>query len=497
MVASSPPDASSEETSAHDCPRSPLSPPSPPRSAWPIDSGSTSAAEVVPSSTSDSRADARATDPLLVAPTNLSPGETRTPSQRTIYLVRHAESRYNDATKNLSIRKIVGEYDHGLSTKGVDQCIALRNRIIEAAECGDADALGIVNRDVTYSSPLSRAVLTARLSLPEMATKSDRKVKVRQDVDTGGQKQQGEKRGQERRSTVVIVIPDAREHCMLPVLSRDSIGTVKEKLNYKLSAELDDIRANYTARAEVSTEAKVKDGNSNEDEEVQKAVAVPVLDPNLLDPESFFVDTSHLTKSTWWKVGESGSDVTRRLQGLIRQLYDLSSDVNGDCGDDAGNDIFIGATPSDKVNENGTMGASQVEDQLGRKSTVEGQGKNRTGGAVVLVGHSHVFRRLFREFGESLTCDPNTTEDRTDSHSQVSTFSNGNADGTAAATERDAASNGSNNNNGSKSLIIQLGKQMITNCAVLRVNLSLKHGMDSPTIVNAAFLFGTGFKNNN
>lgn len=124
--------------------------------------------------------------------------------ERICYVVRHAESRYNAAVKSYSLTGMIGEKDHGLSTTGLDQCSSLRQRIVQAADQGDPDALAILNGP-WLSSPLRRALATAAL--------------------VGG-------------ATSLVALPDGREHCMAPVFARDSEGTPKTGIQRSLSREL-------------------------------------------------------------------------------------------------------------------------------------------------------------------------------------------------------------------------------------------------------------------
>jgi hypothetical protein len=73
------------------------------------------------------------------------------------------------AKKRWMLRALVGEHDHGLSPLGVAQCQRLRTTIAHAAAAGDKDARAIVSRVCTYTSPLSRAIITAHLGLPRTA----------------------------------------------------------------------------------------------------------------------------------------------------------------------------------------------------------------------------------------------------------------------------------------------------------------------------------------
>jgi len=126
---------------------------------------------------------------------------------RTVYIVRHAESRMNVAMETWSLYGMVSERDHGLSAHGVQQCEDLRAKIEQARDLGDADAVAIASRTCTLSSPLCRAVVTGHLALPSVAGPA-------------------------------VVLPDGAERCFVRFFSRDSVGTRRSALAAKVSEEL-------------------------------------------------------------------------------------------------------------------------------------------------------------------------------------------------------------------------------------------------------------------
>lgn len=191
------------------------------------------------------------------------------PPSVTVYLIRHAESRYNAAVKAWDVRALVGERDHGLSHRGEQQCHELSRTIESAASRGDADAQRLAASDrVTASSPLCRAVLTAHLALPNCA------------------------------STSILALPSAREQCKAPVIARDSEGTMASLLQSHVDAELSRARAGGAG--------------------ARKAAEV---------------DVSRLpTDGAWWVVGEKTDAVVARLATLLRELYELASAGGGGTG---------------------------------------------------------------------------------------------------------------------------------------------------------------------
>lgn len=158
-------------------------------------------------------------------------------------MVRHAESRYNAAVRTLSLSAMVGERDHGLSKAGQEQCAALRQRLEAAARQGDEDACAILNAEAWLSSPLKRALATAAL--------------------VGG-------------TSLLVALPEGREHCFGPLFARDSEGTPRDAIARCLSAELG---------------------------------------------AECHVDVSKIADERWWSVAETSGSVRRRVGELLRELY--------------------------------------------------------------------------------------------------------------------------------------------------------------------------------
>lgn len=129
--------------------------------------------------------------------------------QRTVYLVRHAESRYNAAVKSLNLYRIINGNDHAITLSGLDQCRELETAILNAKESNDEDAMNICNREITLSSPLCRSIETAILALPKV----DGPVKL---------------------------IPEGREiiHKGYSYVMRDSVGSQRSEIKSNLKKEL-------------------------------------------------------------------------------------------------------------------------------------------------------------------------------------------------------------------------------------------------------------------
>mmetsp|Transcript_49264 Transcript_49264/g.130494 ORF Transcript_49264/g.130494 Transcript_49264/m.130494 type:complete len:260 (-) Transcript_49264:250-1029(-) len=139
-------------------------------------------------------------------------GSSKDQNVRYVYLVRHAESRYNVGVRNRNVWVMVKEKDHGLSPEGVEQCRQLSERITQAAADGDTHATAILGRSETLSSPLCRAVVTGHLALPRTGSRH-----------------------------LVTLLPDGREQCMMAVFARDSEGTPRSKIESRVLEELGEL----------------------------------------------------------------------------------------------------------------------------------------------------------------------------------------------------------------------------------------------------------------
>ena len=198
-------------------------------------------------------------------------------TERTVYLIRHAESRYNEAKKAWNLRGLVGERDHSLSSTGVAQCARLRSALQTAAASGDSDAIAILSPKKTLSSPLCRAILTAHLALPHSGSASPE----------------------------IVAIPQAREQCMMPVFARDSVGTPRDAINANVASEL--------SAANDSIEMYLA---ANEDAgSVHHLMKAPV------------VDLSKIEEEAWWRVGETGASTSDRLQELLAFLFNKTQGI--------------------------------------------------------------------------------------------------------------------------------------------------------------------------
>jgi len=97
------------------------------------------------------------------------------PQRKTVYLIRHGESVWNQAQKDKNVGDML-DFDHPLNKTGIEQAQKLRQSWQEAAEAarGGAPGLeggkldGFLEADAIYSSPLSRALQTALVGLKDL-----------------------------------------------------------------------------------------------------------------------------------------------------------------------------------------------------------------------------------------------------------------------------------------------------------------------------------------
>jgi len=107
-----------------------------------------------------------------------------TPSpSKTLYMIRHAESRWNYAQKNIAVFDLVSDVDHGLTYEGCQQSQLLKRKIARArqrAEGGESNKgseqgddapnqteITFMQAQLLCSSPLTRSIQTACISLAD------------------------------------------------------------------------------------------------------------------------------------------------------------------------------------------------------------------------------------------------------------------------------------------------------------------------------------------
>jgi broad specificity phosphatase PhoE len=201
---------------------------------------------------------------------------SQTPDAITLYLIRHAQSSWNEAYDKMDHTKpewfsflknpfpVLTENDHHVTDLGVLQCLSLQNRIVTAAKLGDTDANQMLSPStIIASSPLTRAVVTAALTFTagEHSTPNIRPL---------------------------VLLPSARESDAHWFFGRDSIGTPKSKLYSRIENAL------------------------------KKHGAIsPPLDFSILDSGS---------GDAWWSVEkETSKEMQARLDKILIDVFSLAS----------------------------------------------------------------------------------------------------------------------------------------------------------------------------
>jgi broad specificity phosphatase PhoE len=115
-------------------------------------------------------------------------------TKKTLFFVRHGESKWNEAQEKMNLVNMLKEYDHGLSEMGRVQADSLCRDITTGAD--DPDVARLLSATAVYSSPLTRAIETALIGLRShpvlkerrvlMLTKEAREVKKIGGFDTVG-----------------------------------------------------------------------------------------------------------------------------------------------------------------------------------------------------------------------------------------------------------------------------------------------------------------------
>ncbi len=127
-------------------------------------------------------------------------------SPKYLFFVRHGESEWNLAQDQSNVVKMMKKVDHSLSNEGRMQAEALAALVRRAYEPGSSESKSqfmsrFLHADIVYSSPLTRALQTAVISLQhhEKLAKGAHAVRVisvaRERRSFGGRDTQGKKRG--------------------------------------------------------------------------------------------------------------------------------------------------------------------------------------------------------------------------------------------------------------------------------------------------------------
>jgi len=88
-----------------------------------------------------------------------------------VYLIRHGQSRWNEAQKKRDVVGLVRRIDHQLTEAGVRQARALSTELASSSKAGEAAPLdrdglaAVLAADAVWCSPLSRALQAALLGM--------------------------------------------------------------------------------------------------------------------------------------------------------------------------------------------------------------------------------------------------------------------------------------------------------------------------------------------
>jgi broad specificity phosphatase PhoE len=198
-------------------------------------------------------------------------------THKTVYLIRHGESRWNNAQSQHAVHKMVKECDHGLSTVGFTQAEDLARKILEAQQKlaediveadgvkyagGDADEEDEETKEVrqflearmVMSSPLTRAIQTCLIGLqhhPTLRANGVKLVKEAREVkNVGGMDSLGKAVGEEIRDRVLEELRTQYE----PEKKREKKGK-EEPMFYR--RETTDVRADRAEKLLVHIEPNV------------------------------------------------------------------------------------------------------------------------------------------------------------------------------------------------------------------------------------------------
>lgn len=104
------------------------------------------------------------------------------PRKKTVFFIRHGESKWNQAQSAHNIEDMVKEHDHGLSEEGKAQAEGLATRSISEEYSKDPSVQTFNNAGVIYSSPLTRAIQTGMIGMKHHKTMSSKGVVLHRDV---------------------------------------------------------------------------------------------------------------------------------------------------------------------------------------------------------------------------------------------------------------------------------------------------------------------------
>lgn len=146
------------------------------------------------------------------------------PTRKTLFLIRHGESRWNEAQEKKNLGDMMSTTDHGLNVVGIEQARGFNARWKRSgAASGERAAKFLAATDI-WVSPLTRAVQTSLLTLDGHPTLARQGVKLlpsmREAKNIGGLDTIGKKFGEDIearvRSQFHKVLP-SEEHASLPL----------------------------------------------------------------------------------------------------------------------------------------------------------------------------------------------------------------------------------------------------------------------------------------
>ena len=139
---------------------------------------------------------------------------------RTLYLIRHGESRWNRAAKKRHLWELLTKRDHPLTERGYAQALELQHDLQHAIELrrvedgGAGSSLGdLADATDLWSSPLTRAMQTALVALRPLLRSSSRSASLWLKPCARERKKFG---GQDTRGAAVGAACSGRALALLP-----------------------------------------------------------------------------------------------------------------------------------------------------------------------------------------------------------------------------------------------------------------------------------------
>jgi hypothetical protein len=102
--------------------------------------------------------------------------------KKTVYFIRHGESKWNKSQSSHNVKGMLQEYDHGLSDKGCAEAEELAALTVSAEHATDPDCKRFMALEKVFVSPLTRAIQTAMLGLQHVPEMKERGVECLRDA---------------------------------------------------------------------------------------------------------------------------------------------------------------------------------------------------------------------------------------------------------------------------------------------------------------------------